>query len=43
MEKWFPLARKSVSPSRNIFKDWILPNFNYSFQKQKESSEIRFH
>ena len=44
-EKWFPLAEKSVSPSRNKLspKNWILPNFNNGFHNEKGSSKIRFH
>ena len=49
-KKWFPLARKSLVhlheklPLAGIFlKNWIPPNFNDGFDKQKESSGIRAH
>ena len=50
MEKeWFPLAKKSFFhlqgesfSSRNFLKkNWIPPNFNNAFHKQKESCRIR--
>ena len=48
-KNWFPLAVKFVSYSRNklplpgkFLKNWILPDFNNGFLKQKESSKIRF-